>query len=98
MFRRGKLTDRIGASPVMLWSLFLSGILFVAIQYIASFWGFCAGIFTVMLVADTFRPALYVAINDYCERELLRIVLDGRNYLCDGGIDFCCSVTQKVKW
>lgn len=62
----GKLTDRIGAYPLMLWSLFLSGILFVAIQYIASFWGFCAGIFIVMLVADTFRPALYVAVNDYC--------------------------------
>lgn len=62
----GKLTDRIGAYPVMLWSLLLSGILFMMIQYIESFWGFCAGIFTVMLVADTFRPALFVAINDYC--------------------------------
>ena len=62
----GKLTDRIGAYPVMLWSLLLSGILFIMIQYIESFWGFCAGIFTVMLVADTFRPALFVAINDYC--------------------------------
>ena len=62
----GKLTDRIGAYPVMLWSLLLSGILFVLIQYLESFWGFCAGIFTVMLVADTFRPALFVAINDYC--------------------------------
>lgn len=62
----GKLTDRIGAYAVMLWSLLLSGILFVMIQYIESFWGFCAGIFTLMLVADTFRPALFVAINDYC--------------------------------
>lgn len=65
----GKLTDWIGAYPVMLWSLILSGVLFVVIQFIESFWGFCAGIFTVMLVADTFRPALFVAINDYCKPE-----------------------------
>lgn len=62
----GKLTDRIGAYHVMLWSLLLSGILFVVIQFIQSFWGFCVGIFAVMLVADSFRPALFVALNDYC--------------------------------
>lgn len=65
----GKLTDKFGYYPIMFWSLMISGILFIFIQYITSFWGFCAGIFTVMLVADTFRPALFVAINAYCKPE-----------------------------
>lgn len=65
----GKLTDKLGYYPVMFWSLVLSGILFVLIQFVESFWGFCAGIFLVMLVADTFRPALFVAINRYCKPE-----------------------------
>lgn len=65
----GKLTDKFGYYPIMFWSLMISGILFIFIQYITSFWGFCLGIFTVMLVADTFRPALFVAINAYCKPE-----------------------------
>ncbi len=65
----GKLTDKLGYYPIMFWSLILSGGLFISIQYIESFWGFCAGIFLVMLVADTFRPALFVAINSYCKPE-----------------------------
>lgn len=65
----GKLTDKLGYYPVMFWSLMSSGLLFVLIQFIESFWGFCVGIFSVMLVADSFRPALFVAINSYCEPE-----------------------------
>lgn len=65
----GKLTDILGYYPVMFWSLMLSGVLFILIQFIESFWGFCFGIFTVMLVADSFRPALFVAINRYCKPE-----------------------------
>lgn len=65
----GKLTDKIGYYPVMFWSLMLSGVLFVLIQFVTSFWSFCIGIFIIMLVADTFRPALFVAINSYCKPE-----------------------------
>jgi len=65
----GKLTDKLGYYPVMFWSLMSSGLLFVLIQFIESFWGFCVGIFSVMLVADSFRPALFVAINSYCKPE-----------------------------
>lgn len=65
----GKLTDRFGFYPVMFWSLTLSGIMFILLQFIESFWGFCAGIFVVMMVADAFRPALFVAINMYCKPE-----------------------------
>ena len=46
-------------------SLLLSGVLFILLQFPSSFWGICAGIFIVMLIADAFRPAVFVAINAY---------------------------------
>lgn len=65
----GKLTDKIGYYKVMAVSLFLTGVLFVALQYVTSFYGFCIGIFLVMLVADTFRPAMFVALSAYSKPE-----------------------------
>lgn len=61
----GKLTDKIGFYKVMKTSLLLTGLLFIALQFVTSFYGFCIGIFLVMLVADTFRPAMFVALNAY---------------------------------
>ncbi len=61
----GKLTDRIGYYPVIFWSLLLSGIMFIGLQYIRSFIGFSIGVFLLMVVADTIRPAIYVALNVY---------------------------------
>ncbi|NJY61932.1 MFS transporter [Salinimicrobium sp. CDJ15-81-2] len=61
----GKLVDRIGHYKTMALSLLLSGVLFIFLQFPVSFWGICAGIFIVMLVADAFRPAVFVAINAY---------------------------------
>ena len=65
----GKLTEKIGYYKVMSISLFLTGILFVAIQYVTTLAGFCIGIFFVMLVADTFRPAMFVAMSAYSKPE-----------------------------
>ena len=65
----GKLTDRIGYYKVMSISLLLTGILFVALQYVTTLTGFCIGIFLVMLVADTFRPAMFVALSAYSKPE-----------------------------
>ena len=65
----GKLTDKIGYYKVMLVSLFLTGVLFVLLQFITTFQGFCAGIFLVMLVADAFRPAMFVALSAYSKPE-----------------------------
>lgn len=65
----GKLTDKIGFYKVMKTSLFLTGLLFIALQYITTFTGFCVGIFLVMLVADTFRPAMFVALSAYSKPE-----------------------------
>jgi predicted MFS family arabinose efflux permease len=61
----GKLVDRIGHYKTMALSLLISGVFFIFLQFPSTFWGICAGIFIVMLVADTFRPAVFVAINAY---------------------------------
>ncbi|TYA97870.1 MDR family MFS transporter [Seonamhaeicola marinus] len=65
----GKLTDQIGYYKVMTYSLLSTGILFIALQFLTSFTAFCIGIFLVMLVADTFRPAMFVALSAYSKPE-----------------------------
>ena len=65
----GKLTNRFGFYKVMFWSLFISGFMFIGLQYIQSFVGLCIGVFFLLLVADTFRPALFVAVATYCKPE-----------------------------
>jgi len=65
----GKLTDKIGYYKVMLGSLFISGLLFIALQLANSFEMVCFGVFVVMLTADAFRPAIFVALNAYSKPE-----------------------------
>ena len=65
----GKLTDRIGNYKVMTTSLFLTGLAFFMLQYMETLEGICLGVFAVMLVADTFRPALFVAVSAYSKPE-----------------------------
>jgi predicted MFS family arabinose efflux permease len=65
----GKLTDKIGYYKVMLVSLIGTGILFVFLQFATTFHQFCVGIFSVMLVADAFRPAMFVALSAYSKPE-----------------------------
>ena len=61
----GKLTDIIGFYKVIVLSLFLSGIGFVLLQYVDSFYGFCIGIFSLIFIADSYRPAVFVAADTY---------------------------------
>ena len=65
----GKLTDKYGFYRVMYLSLALTGILFIGLQFIEEFYAFCLAIFLVMLVADAFRPAMFVALNAYSKAE-----------------------------
>jgi predicted MFS family arabinose efflux permease len=65
----GKLTDKIGYYKVMVFSLVLTGIMFIALQFLTTFLSFCIGIFLVMLVADSFRPAMFVALSAYSKPE-----------------------------
>jgi predicted MFS family arabinose efflux permease len=61
----GRLTDTIGFYKVMVYSLLLGGIGFVLLQFIDSFYGFCLGIFLLILMADAGRPAIFVAADTY---------------------------------
>jgi len=65
----GKLTDKIGYYKVMVRSLLTTGILFIALQFLNTFASLCVGIFLVMLVADMFRPAMFVALVAYSKPE-----------------------------
>ena len=65
----GKLTDKIGYYKVMLYSLMLTGILFIGLQFLNTFASICFGVFVVMSVADSFRPAIFVALNAYSKPE-----------------------------
>lgn len=65
----GKLTDLFGYYKVMLGSLVVSGFLFIGLQYLEGFHAICAGIFVLMIVADSFRPAVFVALMAYSRPE-----------------------------
>lgn len=65
----GKLTDKIGYYKVMVYSLWITGLLFIGLQFLNTFASICFGVFIVMLVADSFRPALFVALNAYSKPE-----------------------------
>ncbi|WP_460218406.1 MFS transporter [Psychroserpens sp. MEBiC05023] len=65
----GKLTDKIGFHKVMTLSLFITGIGFIGLQFITSFWGMCFSILCLMTIADSFRPAIYVSLKAYSTPE-----------------------------
>lgn len=65
----GKLSDKIGFYKIMIFSLFTSGVMFFIIQYITTFWGLCIGMFSIMTIADMFRPAMFVSLGTYAKPE-----------------------------
>lgn len=65
----GKLTDSIGFYKVMVFSLFVSGLLFFGLQFITSFYGLCLAMFGIMTIADMFRPAMFVSLGAYAKPE-----------------------------
>lgn len=65
----GKLSDKIGFYKIMVFSLFTSGLSFFAIQYITTFEGLCIAMFAIMVLADMFRPAMFVSLGAYAKPE-----------------------------
>ena len=65
----GKLADSIGFYKVMIFSLFVSGLMFFGLQYITSFTGLCLAMFGIMTIADMFRPAMFVSLGAYAKPE-----------------------------
>lgn len=65
----GKLSDKIGFYKIMIFSLFTTGIAFIILQFITSFVGLCFAIFCTMVIADMFRPAMFVSLSVYAKPE-----------------------------
>jgi predicted MFS family arabinose efflux permease len=65
----GKLSDKIGFYKIMIFSLFTSGILFILLQYITTFWALCFAMFIIMAISDMFRPAMFVSLSVYAKPE-----------------------------
>jgi len=65
----GKLSDKIGFYKIMVFSLFTSGLLFFVIQFITSFYCLCIAMFGIMVIADMFRPAMFVSLSAYAKPE-----------------------------
>jgi predicted MFS family arabinose efflux permease len=59
----GKLTDKFGYYKIMVLSLIGSGIIFIWLQSLESLNEITLGIFILMIVADMFRPAMFVAVT-----------------------------------
>ncbi|PIB30285.1 MFS transporter [Gaetbulibacter sp. 5U11] len=65
----GKLTDKIGYYKIMVFSLFVSGFMFIGLQYLKTIYTLSFGIFALMVIADMFRPAMFVALSAYSKPE-----------------------------
>jgi hypothetical protein len=63
----GKLSDKIGFYKVMVFSLFTSGIFFFCYNTIL---GLCIGMFSIMTLADMFRPAMFVSLATYANPKI----------------------------
>ncbi len=64
-FLGGRLTDRIGYFPVMFWSLFVSGFLYIGLIWADTYWAFLISVFFLSTIADSFRPASMASIAAY---------------------------------
>lgn len=65
----GKLSDKIGFYKIMIFSLLVSGLMLFVIQFITSFIGLCISMFLIMVVADMYRPAMFVSLGAYTKPE-----------------------------
>ncbi len=65
----GKLSDKIGFYKIMIFSLLTSGIAFFGLQFVTSFEGLLVAMFFIMVIADMFRPAMFVSLGAYAKPE-----------------------------
>ena len=65
----GKLSDIIGYYKVILLSLFITGINFMWVMHVDTFWMMCLSFFILIGIADMGRPAFFVALSAYSKPE-----------------------------
>jgi len=68
-FIGGKLVDKIGYFPVMVWSLLLSGIMLLILGQMQSYWLIAFFTFMVTATGDAFRPANSASISNYSSKD-----------------------------
>lgn len=64
----GKLSDKIGFYKVMVFSLFTSGLIFILLQFLTTFYSFCFGVLLLTTVSDMYRPAMLVSLDTYASK------------------------------
>ncbi|KUJ63922.1 MFS transporter [Flavobacteriaceae bacterium CRH] len=64
----GKLSDKFGFYKVMVFSLFTSGLIFIMLQFLTTFYSFCLGVLLLTTVSDMYRPAMLVSLDSYAGR------------------------------
>lgn len=68
-FVGGKLTDKYGYLKVMVSSLVLTAFVFFGIQFLEQYVHLIVGIFILSFAADTYRPAIWVAMDAYSTKK-----------------------------
>lgn len=69
VFIGGRLIDRIGYYPIMLWSLITGGIMFLVIAQLNNYFWLCIGVFILSALGESFRPANMAAVSYYSTPE-----------------------------
>ena len=65
----GKLSDKVGFYKVMVFSLFASGLIFILLQFLTTFFSFCLGVLLLTTVSDMYRPAMLVSLDTYATKK-----------------------------
>ena len=65
----GRLSDKVGAKPVMFWSLIINGLILIAMLQVRGFWPMCGIIFLLSISSEVFRPANSVSIRQNSDPE-----------------------------
>ncbi|MEO5572484.1 MAG: MFS transporter [Bacteroidia bacterium] len=68
-FFGGRLVDKIGSYPVMLWSLIAGGIMFIIVGQLHGYLILSIGVFLLSAISEAFRPANMAAISHYSTPE-----------------------------
>lgn len=68
-FLGGKLSDQFGAKQVLTWTLLISGIFLISIQWADSFMDFAILIFFTSLFGDAFRPAFMSYLGSFVSKD-----------------------------
>lgn len=69
VFLSGKFTDKIGYYPVILFSLFGGGFMFILVSFIPHYLLLCIATFFMSCIAEAFRPPLMAAVSYYSTPE-----------------------------